>query len=138
MMKAAVVTRWGSRWAIEVREVPKPAPGPGDVLVRVRAATVNRTDCGELRHPLLERMITRGQKRRTILGLDFAGEIEAIGAGVSAFRPGDRVFGMCPRGGSGGQAEYVRIPEDGPIGAMPAGVEYGEAPVCEGAYYASA
>lgn len=138
MTNAALVTRFGRRWAIEVREVAKPVPGPGEVLVRVRAATVNRTDCGELLHPLLERMITRGQPRRTILGLDFAGEVEAVGAGVSGFAPGDRVFGMCPRGRSGGQAGYVCIPEDGPIGALPANVPFGAAPVCEGAYYAGA
>jgi NADPH:quinone reductase-like Zn-dependent oxidoreductase len=80
-MKAAVVTRFGSRPAIEVREVPKPVPGAGEVLVRVRAATVNRTDCGELRHPLLERwIISRRASPRSILGMDFAGEVEAAGA----------------------------------------------------------
>jgi NADPH:quinone reductase-like Zn-dependent oxidoreductase len=137
-MKAAVVVRFGSRWSIEVREVPKPVPASGEVLVRVRAATVNRTDCGELRHPFLERMITRGQPQRTTIGMDFAGEIEAVGTGVTAFKPGDRLFGMCPRGRNGAQAEYFCVPETGPIAAMPAGMRFDEAPVCEGAYYANA
>lgn len=137
-MRAAVVTRFGSRWSIEVRQVPRPVPAAGEVLVRVRATTVNRTDCGELRHPWLERLIvSRGQARRTILGFDFAGEIEAVGAGVSAFRPGDRVFGMSPRGRNGGQADYFCMPETGAIAAMPAATPYDAAPVCEGAYYAN-
>jgi len=136
-MKAAIVTRFGSRWSIEVGEVPKPVPAASEILVRVRAATVSRTDCGELLHPLLQRLITR-QKRRSILGMDFAGEVEALGTGVSAFAPGDRVFGMCPWAGDGAQAEFVCLPQTAPIGAIPASVPFDRAPVFEGAYYASA
>ncbi len=135
MMRAAVVTRFGSRWSIEIRQVPKPAPAAGEVLLRVHAATVNRTDCGELRHPMLERLVS-GRARRTVLGMDFAGEIETAGAGVSAFKPGDHVFGMCPRGRNGAQAEYFCMPETGPIAAMPWATPFDHAPVCEGAYYA--
>jgi len=88
-MRAAVVTRFGSRWSIDVRDVPKPSPGPGEVLIRARAATVNRTDLGELLHPWLTRwFMARGKGGRATLGLDFAGEIESIGEGVSAFRAG--------------------------------------------------
>jgi NADPH:quinone reductase-like Zn-dependent oxidoreductase len=137
MMKAAVVTHFGARWSIEVRQVPKPAPAANDVLVRVRAATVNRTDCGELRHPLFERLlISRGRPERSILGLDFAGEVETIGAGVSSFKPGDRVFGMCTRAANGAQAEYVCVPETSAIAVLPPATPFDEAPVCEGAYYA--
>lgn len=136
-MKAAIVTRFGSRWSIQVGEVPKPAPAAREILVRVRAATVNRTDCGELLHPLLQRLIVRGQPRRSILGMDFAGEIEAVGAGVSAWRPGDRVFGMSPWGRSGGQAEYICLPDTAPIAPVPESVPFDRAPVFEGAYYAS-
>jgi len=136
-MKAAIITRFGSRWSIEVRQVPKPVPAAGEVLVRVRAATVNRTDCGELRHPLLERLIiARGTPGRSILGLDFAGEIEAVGAGVSGFKAGDRVFGMGPRGRNGAQAEYFCMPETGAIGSMAEAVPFDRAVACEGAYYA--
>jgi NADPH:quinone reductase-like Zn-dependent oxidoreductase len=136
-MQAALVTRFGSRWSIEVGEAPKPVPTADEILVRVRAATVNRTDCGELLHPWLQRLIVRGQPRRTILGMDFAGEVEAVGEGVSAFAPGDRVFGMTPWGRSGGQAEYLRLPATAPIAAIPAAVPFDRAPVFEGAYYAS-
>jgi NADPH:quinone reductase-like Zn-dependent oxidoreductase len=137
-MKAAIVTRFGSRWSIEVGEVPRPVPAAGEILIRVRAATVSRTDCGELLHPLLQRLIVRGQPRRTILGMDFAGEVEEVGAGVAAFRSGDRVFGMCPWGRNGGQAETVCLSASAPIGAIPASVPFDRAPVFEGAYYASA
>jgi NADPH:quinone reductase-like Zn-dependent oxidoreductase len=114
-------------------------PGPGEVLVRVRAATVNRTDCGELGAPLIARLVFGLRRpRRTILGLDFAGEVEAVGPGANSFKPGDRVFGMCPLRRNGAQAEYVCIPETGPIATMPAGIRFDEAVVCEGAYYANA
>src|SRR5450755_2492685 len=108
-MKAAVITRYGSPDVLKVIDTPKPTPLPNEVLVRVHAATVNRTDCGELRaHPFFMRLFT-GLRRpnRRILGLDFAGEIEAIGAGAVSFKPGDRVFGMCPSRSNGAQAEYV-------------------------------
>jgi NADPH:quinone reductase-like Zn-dependent oxidoreductase len=136
-MKAAIVTRFGSHWSIEVREVPTPVPGAREILVRVRAATVNRSDCGELLHPWLQRLITRGRPRRKILGMDFAGEVEAVGDGVSAYRPGDRIFGITPWGRNGGQAEYVCLPEDSAIGAIPSAVPFDRAPVFEGALYAS-
>src|SRR5258705_4871992 len=96
-MKAATVVRYGSPGVIEVRDVPAPVPGADDVLVRVHAATVNRTDCGELLHPALIRLlIGAGRTRRTTLGMDFAGTVEAVGAAASLFKPGDRVYGMCP------------------------------------------
>jgi NADPH:quinone reductase-like Zn-dependent oxidoreductase len=137
-MKAAVVTRFGKRWAIEVREVPTPVPAANQLLIRVRAATVNRSDCGELRHPLLERyLIARGYPPRNVLGLDFAGEVEAVGAEVSLFKAGDRVFGMCPRGATGGQAEYLCIAETSAVATIPESVRFDAAPICEGAYYAS-
>ena len=68
-MKAATVVRYGSPGVIEVRDVPAPVPGPDEVLVRVHAATVNRTDCGELLHPEDEvsayRKGARGMEVRT-------------------------------------------------------------------------
>jgi NADPH:quinone reductase-like Zn-dependent oxidoreductase len=69
--------------------------------------------------------------------MDVAGEVEALGVGVTAFKPGDRVFGMCPSRKNGAQAEYVCVPEAGPIAAMPTKFAYDEAVVCEGAYYAN-
>lgn len=73
---------------------------------------------------------------RSILGMEFAGEIEAVGGAVIAFRPGDRVFGMCPSRDNGAQAEFVRVPEDA-VAKMPAHLKFDEAVVCEGAFYAN-
>jgi len=138
-MKAAVITRYGSPDVVKIREVPKPVPAAGEILIRVRAATVNRTDCGELRaHPFFMRFFSGLLRpRRTIFGLDFAGEVEAVGAAISSFKPGDRVFGMCPSRSNGAQAEYVCVPER-TVAAMPAGTRFDEAVVCEGAFYANA
>src|SRR5258706_7239038 len=120
-MQAAVITRYGSADVVKVREAPKPAPATGEVLVRVHAATVNRTDCGELKPGVIGRLFFGLLRpRRTIIGMDFAGVVEAAGAGVTAFKPGDRVFGMCPYRSNGAQAEYACVPESCPIALMPA------------------
>jgi NADPH:quinone reductase-like Zn-dependent oxidoreductase len=138
-MKAAVITCYGSPDVVKVLDVPKPLPAAGEVLVRVHAATVNRTDCGELRaQPFFSRLFYGLRRpRRSIFGLDFAGEVEAIGAGVVSFKPGDRVFGMCPSRSNGAQAEYVSVPER-VVALMPANTRFDEAVVCEGAFYANA
>ena len=94
-MKAAVVGEKG----VEIRDVPKPEPKPNEVLVRVRAAGLNRADLGVAAGHAHGRMGGPG----TILGLEFAGEIEAVGAEVKGLKPGDRV--MCS--GNGGYAEYA-------------------------------
>ena len=137
-MKAATIARYGYPGVIEVRDVPTPVPGPNEVLVRVHAATVNRTDCGELRFPILIRLLSGARRsRRTILGMDFAGTVEAVGAAASMFKPGDRVFGMCPFRNDGAQAEYFCMPETGPIARMPSNLRFDEAVICEGAFYAN-
>jgi NADPH:quinone reductase-like Zn-dependent oxidoreductase len=139
-MKAAVITRYGSPDVIKIADAPKPAPAAGEVLIRVHAATVNRTDSGELRpRPRILGRLMFGLRRprRTIFGMDFAGVVEAVGAGVMSLKPGDRVFGMCPSRRNGAHAEYVCIPETGPIGIMPASTRFDEAVVCEGAFYAN-
>jgi NADPH:quinone reductase-like Zn-dependent oxidoreductase len=137
-MKAAVITRYGSPEAIKILDAPKPAPAAGEVLVRVHATTVNRTDCGELQPRILGRLLYGLRRpRRTIFGMDFAGVVEAVGDEVTSFKPGDRVFGMCPSRSNGAQAEYVRIPEAGPIALMPANTHFDDAVVCEGAFYAN-
>ena len=137
-MKAATIARYGSPGVIEVRDVPAPAPGPDEVLVRVHAATVNRTDCGELLHPTLIRLLIGTRRpRRNILGMDFAGTVEAVGAAASLFKPGDRVYGMCGSRNDGAQAEYFCMAETGPIAHMPSNLRFDQAVVCEGAFYAN-
>jgi NADPH:quinone reductase-like Zn-dependent oxidoreductase len=137
-MKAATISRYGSPGVIEIRDVPAPVPGPGELLVRVHAATVNRTDCGELRHPTLIQLLTRRRSRRLILGMDFAGTVEGVGPAAGRFKPGERVFGICPFGKDGAQAEYICMAETGPIALMPVNLRFDQAVLCEGAYYANA
>jgi NADPH:quinone reductase-like Zn-dependent oxidoreductase len=136
-MKAVINARYGSPDVLEIRQVPKPDPKAGELLVRVHATTVSRTDCGMLRpHPWFVRLVAGLRRpKRTILGMDFAGEVEAVGAGVRSFKPGDRVFGLSPDV-YGAHAEYLCVPEKGAIATMPPVTRFGEAVVCEGAWYA--
>jgi NADPH:quinone reductase-like Zn-dependent oxidoreductase len=137
-MKAAVYTKYGSPEVITVQDMEKPVPGDDQVLIRVHATTVNRTDCAALRGiPHLVRVIygLRGPKN-PVLGNEFAGEVESVGSSVTMFQPGDRVFGYNDAT-YGGQAEYVTIPELGMLAIMPEHVTYTEAaPIVEGAHYA--
>jgi len=137
-MKAVVNECYGSPDVLEIQDVPKPEPKSGEVLVRVHATTVSRTDCGMLRPrpPLIGRLLMGlFRPKWTILGLDFAGTVEAVGEDVTLFRPGDPVFGMSADH-FGAHAEYVCVPETGPVVAMPSGLKFSEAVVCEGAWYA--
>lgn len=138
-MKASLVIRYGSPDVIRITEVTKPTPQPGEILVRVHATSVNRTDCGELGGNLIARLLYGFWKpRRSIFGMDVAGVVEQVGAGVTRFRVGDRLFGLCPGRRNGAHAEYVCIPESGPVTMLPDGIAFDQAVVCEGAYYASA
>jgi NADPH:quinone reductase-like Zn-dependent oxidoreductase len=137
-MKAAVRTRYGPPGVVRVAEVEKPAPGDDEVLVKIHATTVNRTDCGvRAAKPFFYRLfIGLLRPRQTVLGTEFAGEIEAVGVGVTSFEVGDRVFGFSGDR-FGAHAEYMVIPEDGVLATMPAGLTYEEAaPSTEGAHYA--
>ena len=137
-MRAAVNERYGSPDALTVREIPTPKPADGEIQVKVHATTVGRTDTCALRaHPFFVRPITGLLRpKRTVLGLDFAGTVEAVASGVKRFARGDRVFGLTP-GGYGAHAEYVCLPEDGAISTMPEGRRFDEVVVCEGAWYAN-
>ncbi|GLW46590.1 NADPH:quinone reductase [Streptomyces sp. NBRC 14336] len=107
-MKAVVQERYGSVDALEFRDVERPEPGPGEVLVRVRAASVNAYDWHFLHgDPVVARAMMgwRGPKAR-IRGRDFAGVVEAVGSGVDGLAPGDEVYGEA----DGSFAEYVCAP----------------------------
>jgi len=96
-MRAVVHDRYGGPAVLRVEEVERPVPKEDEVLVKIHATTVNRTDCGaRAAEPFISRFFTglRRPKRR-ILGSELAGEVEAVGAAVSQFEEvGDRVFGM--------------------------------------------
>ena len=99
---------------VRVAEVEKPAAKDDEVLVKVHATTVNRTDCGlRAAKPFIVRFFTGLIRPRvTVLGNEFAGEVEAVGAGVTSFKVGDRVFGF--NGASfGAHAEYLTMPVNG-------------------------
>ncbi|MFC1572900.1 NAD(P)-dependent alcohol dehydrogenase [Candidatus Eisenbacteria bacterium] len=137
-MKAGINTRYGGPDVVEVRSAPKPEPKENELLVKVHATTVNRTDCG-MRTPypfFIRAFIGLRSPKLNILGLDFAGEVESVGSKVSTFKPGDRVFGLSPDT-CGAHAEYLCAPEDGPIASMPAGASFEEGAPIEGAWYAS-
>jgi NADPH:quinone reductase-like Zn-dependent oxidoreductase len=106
-MKAAVTEAFGGVERVVVRELPKPVPEPGEVLVRVRAASMNPLDC-KLREGKF-RLIFR-VKPPFVLGFDVAGEVEAVGPGVTRLRAGDAVFGEMARPGS--HAEYAVVGQD--------------------------
>lgn len=139
-MRAAVSTRYGPPDVVRVADVPPPEPESDQLLVRVHAATVNRTDCGfRAGHPWFIRGFTGVTRpKRTILGNEFAGTVEAVGRDVTRFSVGDRVFGYDDTR-FGGHAEYLAIDEDGAVTTMPTGREFEEmAPATEGSHYAMA
>jgi NADPH:quinone reductase-like Zn-dependent oxidoreductase len=137
-MKAAVHTRYGPPEVVRISEVEKPAAKDHEVLVKVHATTVNRTDCGlRAARPFIYRFfIGLTRPRMTVLGNEFAGVVEARGSGVTTFEVGDRVFGFS--GASfGAHAEYLAVPQDGFIATIPAGRTYEEAAAStEGSQYA--
>ena len=137
-MRAVVFSRYGAPEGLSFRDVPLPRPAGDEIRVRVHATTVNRTDTATLRaHPFFMRVIT-GLLRPKIrtLGMDFAGVVDALGDGVSAFQVGDRVFGISPDR-FGAHAEYLCVPADGPVARIPGSIPFGEAVVGEGAWYAN-
>jgi NADPH:quinone reductase-like Zn-dependent oxidoreductase len=137
-MRAAVRTSYGPPAVVRVTEVAKPAARDGEVLVRVHATTVNRTDCGvRAARPFFYRLfIGLLRPRATVLGTEFAGEVEAVGAGVTSFEVGDRVFGF-EGARFGAHAEYLAMPETGLLATIPADLSYEQAaPSSEGSQYA--
>lgn len=137
-MKAAVQTRYGPPEVVRIHEVPKPTIKGNELLVRVRATTVNRTDCAyRAARPFFMRLFTGlTRPRATVLGNEFAGVVETIGTEVTRFAVGDRVFGYN-EGPFGAHAEYLSIPQDGSLATIPANVTYEQAaPSTEGSHYA--
>lgn len=111
LMKAIVRTKYGPPEVLQLKEIEKPAPTEGRVLVEVHAASVNPADYHEMRAPFLIRIIGRMGLRKPKdpkLGTDIAGRVEAVGSNVTQFKPGDEVFGVC----AGGFAEYAIARED--------------------------
>ena len=109
-MKAIIQDRYGASNVLNLREIERPAAGPGTVLVRVRAAAVNAHDWHIMRGDPYFIRLTAGLRRPRdrIRGRDFSGQVESVGPGGSTLRPGDEVFGET----AGTFAEYLSVPEE--------------------------
>ena len=127
-MRAITVSEYGGRPA--VTELPGPQPGPGQVLIAVRAAGMN---------PMDVQIADGGWKDRMpatfpmVLGADLAGAVKELGPGAIRFAPGDAVFGQLlipPLGSAGTYAEYVAVSEDAPLARVPVGLGRSPSPRC--------
>ncbi len=129
-MRAVICTRYGPPDVLRLQEVVGPEPTPDDVLVRIRAASINARDDRLLRaDPFVLRLRPGGWLRppNPILGADLAGRVEAVGRHVTAIRPGDDVFGYLPGVlGRGSFAEYACVPE-GLLALKPPGLTFEQA-----------
>jgi NADPH:quinone reductase-like Zn-dependent oxidoreductase len=128
-MRAVVIDRYGPPDVQRIEEVARPIPKDDEVLVKVHATTVTRTDTGvRAAKPVLIRLffgLSRPKQR--ILGTELAGEIEAVGSAVTKFAVGDHVFGSTNAFVSGAHAEYIALRETAPIAHMPAGMTFEQA-----------
>ena len=129
-MKAVTYFRYGGPEVLELSDLPKPEAKPGEVLVRVRATSVTSGDCrmrafdipGPFKIPA-RWMLGWPAPKTPVLGYEFAGEVEAAGAGVTRFKPGDRVYGCAFRS----YAEYITVTETGPVAPIPRDLTFTDA-----------
>jgi NADPH:quinone reductase-like Zn-dependent oxidoreductase len=133
-----VCTKYGPPEVFQLREVPKPSPGNHEVLIKIRATSVTASDCivRGLKIPIwrpmgfaMRLMIGFGKPRNPILGMVFAGDIEAVGRYAKRFKPGDAVLGWTIKSGLrfGTYAEYKCLPDDSLMVVKPSNVSYEEA-----------
>ena len=124
-MKAAVHTRYGAPEVVRIQEIDVPVPADDEVLIRVRASTVNRTDCGmRTAKPWISRFFSGWRKpKHQTLGSEFAGIVEGVGSAVTDFAIGDRVFGVSAQR-YGAHAEYMCIRATAAIATSPDGVPF--------------
>ena len=116
-MKAAVRSKYGLPGDLSIKELEIPTPRDNEVLTKVYATTVNRSDCHVLSgRPFVMRLFTGLFKpRASIIGSDFAGEIAAIGSNVQAFKIGDKIMGFGGGFGCGSHAQYFILPNPRPL-----------------------
>lgn len=137
-MKAIVYTKYGPPEVAKLMEVSKPIPKDNEVLIKVFASTVNRTDSGFRSAEYFISRFWSGllRPKYQILGCEFAGIIEEIGKNVTTFKKGDKVFGYNDKT-FGGHGEFLTIAENDAITILPNNLNFDEAaPITEGAHYA--
>ena len=137
-MKAIVHTKYGPPEVASLQEVPKPFPKDNEILVKVYASTVNRTDAGFRSAVYFVSRFWSGlfKPKFQTLGCEFAGVVDDMGKLVTSFSKGDKVFGFNDKS-FGGHGEYLTIPENAAVTMMPDGLSFTEAaPITEGAHYA--
>jgi NADPH:quinone reductase-like Zn-dependent oxidoreductase len=133
-MRAVVHDRYGPPEVLYIEDVERPIPKEDEVLIRVRATTVSRTDCAlRAAEPFFSRFITGVRRpRRRILGSDFAGDVVEAGTAVTEFKVGDRVFGIKPWK-FGAHAEFICMQESAALATMPDAAPFDEAAAtCDG------
>ncbi len=139
-MRAAVHSRYGPPDVVTVADVEVPTPARDELLVRVRATTVNRTDCAyRAGTPFVARFVSGvPHPRAKVWGTEFAGVVEAVGDDVTKFVVGERVFGYV-EGTFGAHAEQLVVSQDASVASIPDGVDFAHAAAAtEGAHYALA
>jgi NADPH:quinone reductase-like Zn-dependent oxidoreductase len=137
-MRAAINTKYGPPEVVTVQEVDKPVPKDNEVLIKVHATTVNRTDCGFRSAAYFISRFFSGllKPKNKNLGNEFAGEIADVGKEVTLFHAGEKVFGYNDHQ-FGAHAEYMTMSENDTIATMPEHFSYEEAAaLCEGGHYA--
>ncbi|MGO4497691.1 NAD(P)-dependent alcohol dehydrogenase [Paenibacillus sp. 2RAB27] len=133
-MRAIVCTKYGTPEVLQLTEVAKPTPKDNEVRIKLHAAIVTPSDCAFRKaDPFIIRLMYGLRRpKHTILGVEFAGEIDAVGKIVTSFRSGDRVCGISPTT-FGAYAEYVCLPEAGTLAKLPVHASYEEAAgLCDG------
>lgn len=137
-MKAIINTQYGPPEIVKLMDIPIPIAKPGEVLIRVKASTVNRTDCGFRSAEYFISRFFSGffRPKNKTLGNEFAGIIEALGAGVTNYKIGDQVFGYNDKT-FGAHAEFMTMDASGSMAIMPSGWTFEDAAaLTEGSHYA--